>query len=191
MREYWLDSDVLIWSKNNAYRLNAPHAKHFWHLLERGLEEGLIKITRRNFLEIMKGRDKKGKKKGERDEEKPDELAIWLQHQQERSPRNVGVSPDPEVERLAKSIGAYIYGNKDFVIRWVHEFARGADTWLIAQASISNGIVVTRETTLRPDAKRPIIPNLCDYYDVAFVSMFDMLDQLEAALNKPKPGSLF
>jgi hypothetical protein len=180
MIEFWLDSDVLIWSKDNAYRLNAPHAKHFWQLLERGLEEGLIKITRRNFVEMTEGRDKI-----------TDELAIWLQTQQERSPKNVGVSPSKEVQQFAKAIGAYIYSNPVFLLRWNNEFSRGADSWLIAQAAVNKAVVITRETTLQPNAKRPIIPNLCKYYGVTFMSMFDMLDQLESALSKPLPGHLF
>jgi hypothetical protein len=133
MKEFWIDSDVLIWSKNNAYRFFAPHSAQFWYLLARGFQEGVTRLTRRNFKEIMEGRDPK------------DPLVPWMQTQQERAPKHVGVSPSTEVEDLAKEIGAYVYSNPRFETCWQNEFARGADAWLIAQASVNDGIVVTRE----------------------------------------------
>ena len=71
MKEFWIDSDVLIWSKNNAYRFFAPHSAQFWYLLARGFQEGVTRLTRRNFKEIMEGRDPK------------DPLVPWMQTQQE------------------------------------------------------------------------------------------------------------
>jgi hypothetical protein len=171
MKVCWLDSDVLIWSKDNAFRFNAPHAKDFWSVLERGIDDGLVRITRRNFWEMTNGRNKK------------DELAIWLQTRQERCPKHVGVSPSKEVQELAGNIGAYVFAHPRFLPHWRIEFSKGADAWLIAQAAVDRALVVTRETNLTPDAQKPKIPNLCKHYNVGFINMFDMLDQLTAAFT--------
>jgi hypothetical protein len=170
MKEFWIDSDVLIWSKNNAFRFLAPHAAHFWHVLERGFQEGVLKLTRRNFKEMLEGRDQK------------DLLVKWLQTQRERAPKSINVSASIEVQSFAKKIGAYVFSNSQFLPVWQNEFAKGADAWLIAHAAVNDATVVSRETALTPEAKKPKIPNLCEHFDVKHVNMFDMLDQLEAAI---------
>jgi hypothetical protein len=166
---FWVDSDVLIWSKDNAYRFDAPHSEAFWNTIKAAIQNETIKMTKRNYEELTEGR--KGKKKPD------DQLMKWLTLHYCPS---ICVPTTKEVTAFAKKIGEYCYSNPRFLLRWNIEFSNGADPWLIAHAAVSGGTVVTREAGVTGEAKRPKIPNLCKLYKVDCISMYDMLDRLAA-----------
>ncbi len=66
MNSFWLDSDVLIWAKDNIAPFGYAAFSGFWELIGRNMASGLVKITKRNFHEITEGRNKE------------DDLAKWL-----------------------------------------------------------------------------------------------------------------
>lgn len=165
MSVYWIDSDVLIWSKDNAFRFDAPHAKAFWNTIQLAIENESAMMTKRNYAEMTKNR-------------KPDDrLMQWLKLHYRPT---ICVPATKGVQDFAKKIGDDCYNNPHFLLRWNIEFSRGADAWLIAQAAVSHGIVVTRESNLTPDARKPKIPNLCKLYNVEWMNMYDMLDRLQS-----------
>ena len=159
---YWLDSDVLIFAKDTIAPIGYAEFAGFWEMIERNMEAGIIKITKRNFREITENRDRE------------DDLAKWLKV---RKGKGIGVPPTKEVQAFAAKIGDYVYSNPRFYQRHRDRFSQGADPWLIAQAAIEGGTVVTREIP-HPDGHAPKIPDLCIQFRVKFISLIDMMKTL-------------
>ncbi|HEX3941571.1 MAG TPA: DUF4411 family protein [Acidobacteriaceae bacterium] len=164
MSRYWLDSDVLVWAKDNIAPFGYTEYAGFWSLIERNIANGTIKITKQNFKEITEGR------KGD------DELAKWLRLQLTKWP-SVRVSPSKSVQEFASKIGAYVYSESRFYARHRTRFSSGADAWLIAQAAIDNGTVVTREESA-PLSHEPKIPDLCTHFEVKIITLTDLMKTL-------------
>lgn len=165
---YWLDSDVLVFAKDTIAPIGYAEFAGFWDLIERNMELGTVKITKRNFREITEGR------------EKEDELAKWLRV---RKGPGVGVAPTKEVQAYASKIGDYVYSESRFHQRHRDRFSRGADAWLIAQAAIEGGTVVTREVS-QPECHAPKIPDICIHFGVKFIPLIEMMKTLG---NQPRP----
>lgn len=168
---YWLDSDVLVFAKDNIAPFGYTDFSGFWNLIERNIESGNIKITKRNFQEIVEGRATE------------DELAQWLKR---RKGNGVCVAPNKEVQGFARQIGDYVYSNDQFYSRHRTRFSKGADAWLIAQAAIEGGTVVTREVSA-PNGHDPKIPDLCNHFNVPHVTLIELMRVLGTQEQKPKP----
>lgn len=155
---YWLDSDVLVYAKDNIAPIGYAEFG-FWEMIERNMESGIIKITRFNFREITENR------------EKDDELAKWLRI---RKGVAVGVPPTKEVQAFVRKIADYVWTNPKFYQRHRERFSQGADPWLIAQAAVEGGTVVTREIS-QPECHAPKIPDLCLHFGVKFIPLMEMM----------------
>ena len=164
MSSYWLDSDVLVFAKDTIAPLGYAEFSGFWSLIEKNIASGVIKITKRNFKEITEGR------KGD------DELGTWLRLQLTKFP-TVRVAPSKSVQAFATKIGDYVYSEERFYARHRARFSKGADAWIIAQAAIDNGTVVTREIP-QPSAHEPKIPDLCQYFEVKLITLTDLMKTL-------------
>jgi Domain of unknown function (DUF4411) len=162
LNSYWLDSDVLVFAKDNVAPFGFEEYAGFWKLIERNIENGTVKITKRNHQEITENRDT------------DDELAIWL-----KSVRGEGVRvpPNKDVQKFAAKIADYVWNNEQYYVRHKTRFSRGADAWLIAQASIDEGFVVTREIS-QPECHAPKIPDLCKEFDVKQINLIDLMKTL-------------
>jgi hypothetical protein len=62
------------------------------------------------------------------------------------------------------------------------DFSKGADPWVIAHALDDNGIVVTQESSLRPDAQKARIPDVCKHFDMRCIDGIQMLKDLRAKI---------
>lgn len=159
---YWLDSDVLVYAKDNVAPFGYTDFSGFWILIERNIASGNIKITKRNYKEIVEGRDVE------------DDLAKWLRR---RKGDGICVAPIKEVQEFARKIADYVYSNDHYYPRHRTRFSKGADAWLIAQAAIEGGKVVTREVSA-PESHDPKIPDLCKHFGVGFVTLTDLMKLL-------------
>lgn len=158
MSGYWLDSDVLIYAKDNFAPFGVQQVS-FWNMLAPNIDRGVVKITRRNYREMTEGRDK------------IDELALWLRT---RKKEHACVSPSKEVQEFARKIGDYVYSNDLFFDRYRRRFSTGADPWLIAQAAVDKGAVVTREVS-QPLSRDPKIPDICKQFDVKQTTLVNLI----------------
>ena len=170
MNSYWLDSDVLVFAKDNIAPFGYEEFRGFWTLIERNIESGVVKITKRNYQEVTEGR------------ETEDQLAKWLKI---HKGKGVCVPPTKEVQEFATKIGNYVYSNNHFLARHRTRWSRGADAWIIAQAAVDSGIVVTREVS-QPECRSPKIPDLCKHFGVKFISLIELMKTLGSA--KPTTG---
>jgi hypothetical protein len=162
MNGYWLDSDVLVFAKDQLAPIGYPAYSGFWTVMDASIKNGVVRITKRNYQEIVEGRDRE------------DELARWLRLR--RGP-NVCVVPTREVQEFAADIGNYVFSNPRYYQRHCLRFAKGADAWLIAQAAVDRGVVVTREVS-QPDSHDPKIPDLCHEFGVDVKSLIDLMKLL-------------
>jgi hypothetical protein len=167
---YWLDSDVLVFAKDTIAPIGYREFAGFWGLIEQNMESGIIRITKRNFQEITEGRDTE------------DDLAKWLKP---RKGVRIGVPPSKEVQAFAAKIGDYVYSNPKFYERHRARFSRGADAWLIAQAAVEGGTVVTREVS-QPECHAPKIPDLCIHFQVKFISLIELMKVLGNLERAPR-----
>jgi hypothetical protein len=161
---YWLDSDVLVFAKDTIAPIGYAEYAGFWSLIEKNIASGVIKITKRNYKEITEGR------KGD------DELGTWLKLQLTKFP-TVRVAPSKSVQAFAAKIGGYVYSEERFYARHQARFSKGADAWIIAQAAIDKGTVVTREIP-QPSAHEPKIPDLCQIFEVKLITLTELMKTL-------------
>ena len=134
---HWLDSDVLINAKNDAYGFDI--APGFWEFLEEGIGDQRFLICDAVKTESISI---------------DYELSDWVRD----LPNDSIIMPDQHVQTAYGTIADHIqdggYPNRA-------KFLAGADGWIIAHAQVDEGTVVSQEVTAGngPDAKVPDIGN--------------------------------
>ena len=107
-----------------------------------------------------------------------DDLAQWIR---DRRYSGLVVEPDVEVQSALTEIADYVAQN--FPPNRAAEFLREADPWVIAHASVTDGIVVTQEAQVPPNSTRVKIPNICEQFGVPWINMYQMLRELRISLG--------
>ena len=62
-------------------------------------------------------------------------------------------------------------------------FLAKADPWLTAHAIAGGGKVVTQETRVGDNSRRVKIPNVCDFFGVESLNVYEMLRELGATIG--------
>ena len=155
MPSYWLDADVLIRAKNEYYAFE--FGETFWQFLEQKGAEGIVASCRAVYDELQK---------------KEDELKAWATQQQGNG---FFWEPDEQVQATYGRIGDYVAAN--YRPEFSAPFLAGADAWVIAQATVHGGAVVTIEKPA-PDSHRPKIPDIARRFDVQTADPFAVLRTL-------------
>jgi len=154
--EYWLDANVFIESKNRYYAFDLVPG--FWRLLEQKCVEGVIASSTLVYDELEKGAD---------------DLAEWAKNQ-----KALFVEPDQAVQSRFTDIANYV--NSRYPATQARQFLAGADPWLIAHAKTYGDVVVTREDRVPSHSSKAKIPNVCDYFGIGSIDLFEMLRRLRA-----------
>lgn len=154
---HWLDSDVLINSKNDAYGFDI--APGFWEFLEEGIGDQRFLLPDAVRKEIY---------------ERDDELADWVR----ALPNGSIVMPNQQVQAAYGPIADHVQ-NGDYPNK--AKFLAGADGWLIAHAQVDEGIVVSQEIGAGqgPDAK---IPDIGQRFGVDVVRRHEFMQELGVRL---------
>jgi hypothetical protein len=159
---YWIDTDCLIWAKNNPYPIDSRVGEVFWCMVNNAFEQGILKMNRRVFKEIMAGRDPK------------DSLRKWLS-----SREDLCISTSKEATQFATKIGDYLFSRTDhYDARHLVEFSRGADAWVIACAGADNGVAVSRERP-QPQTRKPKVSDICKIFGVKCIDLHRLVHCLE------------
>jgi len=87
-------------------------------------------------------------------------------------------SAELDVVSWYRKLVEWVNAEEQFLDRAKQEFATAADGWLVAYAKARNGTVVTFEEFDPNVHKRVPIPNLCQAFDVPYISLFEMLRRL-------------
>lgn len=159
-RLYILDANVFIEARRRYYAFDI--CPGFWDSLLANNDQGNVLSIDRIERELR---------------DYGDEVSDWIE--------NV-VSPSFFVSSgEADTIASY-----NQIIDWVNEqpqyyqaakddFARDPDSWLIAYTHAKDCVLVTLETTRRPEARATIpIPNVCHAFGIECVDTFQMLRAL-------------
>jgi hypothetical protein len=158
---YWLDASVLIEAHLRSYPIGM--ADSFWEWMAGKVQAGYIVSPRRVYQEVAEN------------EKHEDELAKWVKHRREKG---LCVAPSKAVQGRVQEITEHVFAKYIFVEAW--DFSKGADPWVIAHALEDQGIVVTKESDLHPNAQKARIPDVCDHFGVKCVNTLEMLKQLKA-----------
>ena len=153
-----LDSNVLITAKNSYYSFDICPA--FWIALISASKNGRILSIDRVRDELLAGND---------------DLSRWVK----LYVSGIFVpSSEPAVRAAYSRMVSWVQRNPQFTRPAKAEFARVADGWLAAYASVHGATVVTLET-FDPSIKRRIkLPNVCRQFNVKYIDTFDMLRKL-------------
>lgn len=161
MPQYWLDASVFIELHRKYHPVN--RALSFWSWMAKKVDEGSIVCPKCVYKEIAE------------DERHQDALAQWVKIRKERG---LCIPPSKAVQTWVGKMEAYVFGKYAYAEAW--DFSRGGDCWVIAHALAENGTVVTKESTLHPEAKKARIPDVCKKFDVACIDTVAMLELLDA-----------
>jgi hypothetical protein len=161
---YWLDTNALIESKKRWYRFEVVPG--FWAFLDAKVAEGLISSPLRVYEELVDRTD--------------DELAAWAK---DRKGPPLFVDPSEEVQHALAEVVNHV--NTNFgPTKATNDFLNGADPWLVAYARVLGGTVVTLEAGSTPGKTPKVkLPDVCDDFDVAWDSLFEMVEQLGMRLE--------
>ncbi len=159
MPEFWLDTNSLIEPNKGPYGFDI--APGFWRFLERKIEERVI-ASSTLVLEELK--------------EVEDELRQWAEDHSD-----CFAEPDEDVQTVAGQIADYV--NENYPNHHATDFLSGADPWVIAQAKVHGGKVITFETLVPPNSTKPKIPNVAAAFQVETMNIYAVLRQLGLSLR--------
>ena len=150
---YVLDSNTFIDAKNRYYGFDI--APSFWNKLIENSPEKILTIE----SEIMAGHD---------------ELSSWFEDNYTIHTYSVDAT---EVQQAFAKISEHVAQNIQYKDSEKVRFLSKADPWIIAYAHVKNCVVVTHET-LAPGSKKVKIPDVCQFLNVQYINVFEMLREL-------------
>tara|TARA_R110001599_G_scaffold298022_1_gene502318 strand:- start:8222 stop:8716 length:495 start_codon:yes stop_codon:yes gene_type:complete len=157
--KYLLDSNTYIQAKNFYY--NMEFCPAYWDWLDAEYEKGNLASIANVYDEL--------KVYG-------DELSSWVK---KRKNHFVEDSDDATQEKFAE-VAEYVANLANKKPEHIANFLDKADPWLIAKASTLKATIVTHERLDPPSSKNVKIPNICQVFEVEYISTYDLLRRLEA-----------
>lgn len=158
MPDFWVDSDVLIRSKNEwaSFDMNPS----FWEQLDARYVASIVSSPMKVYSELT-------------NEYHDDQLSAWAK---DRKATHF-VEPDEQVSAAFQRIADFVMNS--YPRASAEEFLRGADPWLIAHEVANGGVIVGNETVANPTTRKVKIPNICQAFDVPLpVTLFEMMRAL-------------
>lgn len=153
---YVLDSNTFIDAKNRYYGFDI--APSFWNKLIEN-SPGKILTIKPIESEIMAGHD---------------ELSSWFEDNYAIHTYSVDAT---EVQQAFAKISEHVTQNVQYKDSEKAHFLSKADPWIIAYAYVNNCVVVTHEI-LAPGSKKVKIPDVCQFLNVQYINVFEMLREL-------------
>ena len=161
-----LDANVFMASHHGAYSPNL--CPGFWDCLTYYCRAGQVLSIDRVRREIIG----------------PPELLQWV----DQAPDELFVSSaDPSVVAVFAEMMNWVQQNPQFFDAAKAEFAKVADGWLAAYASVHNAVVVTHEVFDPAIKKRVPLPNVCHQFGVAHQDTYAMLSDLKVQFEWKHP----
>ena len=157
---YLIDTNILITAKNSYYPFD--FCSGFWAFVQDKLVGNDINLISSVQREILAH---------------DDEIANWVLN------LNPTVLDDTaaEVQAIFSGIANDVMQGRispSFSQSEKDRFLSGADPLLIATAKHLNYTIVTNEKAVPHNSSKIKMPNVCDYYDVRYITPFEMLRQL-------------
>lgn len=159
MPEFWLDTNSFIEPNKGPYGFDI--APGFWSFLEQKIEQKVIASSTLVLSELK---------------EVEDELRQWAE-----AHSDCFVEPDENVQAVVGQIADYVNGT--YPDHHATDFLGKADPWIIAQARVHGGKVVTFETPVPPNSAKPKIPNVATVLGVRTINIYAVVRQLGLSLQ--------
>ena len=160
--KYLFDTNVFITAKNTYYATDI--APSFWQHLEFVIKKDKVIIIDKVYQEILKGGD---------------ELANWMR---ETCSSKTVLSTFPQVLKNYTEIIVSISSNDQYSQSAKDEFARVADSWLLAHSYQNECCIVTNEK-YEPNIKRKVkIPNICELFHIPYINLFRFMREVDIVL---------
>ncbi len=167
MPRYCLDANVLIEAKNGPYGFDIVPG--FWDWIDCMVDTSVIYSVRAVYDEITLG---------------DDVLTSWVK---DRRQSGLFVEPSDAVKERLRMIADYVVNS--FEPQHAQSFLSWADPWVIAQASVDQAVVVTREVLAGPGSERAKIPNVFIHFSVGYTDTYAMLRSEGAASSSFDSGN--
>lgn len=106
-----------------------------------------------------------------------DNLSSWFSNNWHNSV--IKTNDNIEIVNEYQAIVNYVNSNDKYKPEEKNKFLSKADPWLIAAAKACGDTVVTLEQLVDSQSRKVKIPNICQVFNVAYISPFDMLRQLQ------------
>lgn len=137
----------------------------FWDFIDKKNSETVVYSVRNIYDELFRGGDK-------------DELVSWVKER-----KDVGLFlevDDNDTQLEYQKIVQYVNDHPIFSPQEKIRFLSEADPWLIAKAKTFGAKVVTNEVLVGLNSTKVKIPNICNEFEVEYISLFDFLRELKA-----------
>jgi predicted nucleic acid-binding protein len=157
MNKYILDTNIFITAKNNWYPFDIFPS--FWDkLLEKAKNEEFY-ISSEIYEELKAG---------------DDELADWIE--ENKSYFKILPSDTSNLITCYSEIIQSVVDNEIYKESAKEEFARVADSWLIAHAMNNNLTIVTQEVQVDLNCKSRVkIPNVCSIFNIECIDVIEFM----------------
>lgn len=162
---YVLDSCVFIQSARMYYAFDVVPV--FWDILIDLARDGKIGTIDRVKEELERGHD---------------ELAGWIQRK--FVTWCASTRDDEAVVGKYAEVMSWLHVQGQYLAPAKHEFASGADGWLIAYGLVHGCTVVTHEVFSAEARRRVPIPNVCSAFGLEWTSLFEMLRRLAVRIER-------
>ncbi len=171
-KKFCLDTNCLIEAKNRYYAFDI--LPRFWELILECCDDGIILIPESVYEELKEGY-------------KDEELLEWARQHKE----TLFIPLDPEIFQIVGSISNFVMQN--FKQEKANIFLKGRDPEIISFAKHKNLILVTQEGRVNLNNSRDKdgkfnagvkIPNICEFFDIEYMNLFDMLRMLKRDYGK-------
>jgi hypothetical protein len=163
MTRYWVDANVFIWGSRDPFPLDGVRV--YWDWFDKKLDEGVIVSHKRVYDEVLRGNKK----------EKEQPIVAWVRA---RKSKGLYLGCTKESHARVGEICTYAFAN--YTYAKAKRFVDGADPFLIANASLEEGVVVTQEN----QAKEKRIPEVCRAFGVRYMNIYEMNRELKMKLTK-------
>lgn len=166
---FLIDSNAFITPHRNYYQFS--FAPTFWELLNKHCSTGEIMTLDMVMDELCK----------EEDDEKKDEMQIWLENSFKG--KHASAKTQEVVNNYANVIN-HLHSDNKYLEDAVREWSdiKVADPWLIAVAKTYGYTIVSFEKRMQINSgsptKRAKIPNICDDFGIKYCDLFEMMKAL-------------
>lgn len=157
--KYLLDSNTYIQAKNVYYDMGFCPA--YWRWLDLQYSQGELCSISSVYDELA---------------DYGDDLSAWVK---ERKEQFISIA-DTETQEKYAEIVQFVYDLEGKKPANVANFLNKADPWLIAKACTSGATIVTHERLVDDNCKDIKIPNICQSFEVEYISTFELLRILQA-----------
>lgn len=163
--KYLLDANIFIQAHQSYYAFDI--APSFWEkLIHNARDEKLISIDK--IMEELKNGDDN------------DLLENWATTEFQNWFMSCS---NEEVFKRYSQIIDWSQNSTHFKGAAKDEFARSADSWVLAYAKAYNHTIVTHEKYDANNKKRIKIPNVCEKFNISYIDTFTMLRNLDVKIG--------